>query len=46
MNRFVLDASVAVAWVVGTPVDPYAVAVQSLWRAGGARSFLPCGSWK
>jgi predicted nucleic acid-binding protein len=37
VNRFVLDASVAVAWVAGTPVDPYATAVQlhvtSGWRA-------------
>lgn len=37
MNLFVLDASVAVAWVAGTPVDPYALAVQakvqSGWRA-------------
>lgn len=37
MSRFVLDASVAVAWVAGTPVDPYAANVQahvtSGWRA-------------
>ena len=40
MNRFVLDASVAVAWVVGTPVDPYAVAVQS-HVASGWRAIVP-----
>ena len=37
MSRFVLDASVAVAWVAGTPVDPYAATVQTHvtcgWRA-------------
>ena len=40
MNRFVLDASVAVAWVVGIPVDPYAVAVQS-HVASGWRAIVP-----
>jgi predicted nucleic acid-binding protein len=40
VNRFVLDASVAVAWVVGTPVDPYAVAVQS-HVASGWRAIVP-----
>jgi predicted nucleic acid-binding protein len=40
VNRFVLDASVAVAWVAGTPVDPYAVAVQS-HVAGGWRAVVP-----
>lgn len=40
MNRFILDASVAVAWVVGTPVDPYAVAVQS-HVASGWRAIVP-----
>ena len=40
MNRFVLDASVAVAWVVGTPVDPYAVVVQS-HLASGWRAIVP-----
>ena len=37
MSRFVLDASVALAWVAGAPVDSYAVSVQSSvtsgWRA-------------
>jgi predicted nucleic acid-binding protein len=37
VSRFVLDASVAVAWVAGTPVDPYAIVVQTRvthgWRA-------------
>jgi predicted nucleic acid-binding protein len=40
VNRFVLDASVAVAWVVGIPVDPYAVAVQS-HVASGWRAIVP-----
>ena len=40
MNRFVLDASVVVAWVVGIPVDPYAVAVQS-HVASGWRAIVP-----
>ena len=40
MNRFVLDASVAVAWVVGIPVDPYAVAVQT-HVASGWRAIVP-----
>lgn len=40
MNRFVLDASVAVAWVVGIPVDPYAVTVQS-HVARGWRAIVP-----
>ena len=37
MSRFVLDASVAVAWIADTPMDPYAAQVQrqieSGWRA-------------
>ena len=52
MSRFVLDASVAVAWVAGMPVEPYAAAVQthaangwraivsSLWRLEVANAFL------
>jgi len=40
VNRFVLDASVAVAWVAGTPVDPYAAAVQ-LRVASGWRAIVP-----
>lgn len=40
MNRFVLDASVAVAWVAGTPVDPYAAAVQS-YVTSGWRAIVP-----
>ena len=40
MNRFVLDASVAVAWVAGTPVDPYAAAVQT-HVANGWRAIVP-----
>ena len=40
MNRFVLDASVAVAWVAGTPVAPYAVTVQS-YVASGWRAVVP-----
>lgn len=34
MNLFVLDASVAVAWVAGTPVDPYAGTVQARVQSG------------
>ncbi|HYL83317.1 MAG TPA: type II toxin-antitoxin system VapC family toxin [Candidatus Angelobacter sp.] len=34
MNRFVLDASVAVAWVSASPVDPYAITVQSRIQSG------------
>ena len=40
MSRFVLDASVAVAWVAGTPVDPYAAAVQ-MHVANGWRAIVP-----
>jgi predicted nucleic acid-binding protein len=40
VNRFVLDASVAVAWVAGAPVDPYAAAVQS-HVASGWRAVVP-----
>jgi predicted nucleic acid-binding protein len=34
VNRFVLDASVAVAWVSASPVDPYAITVQSRIQSG------------
>jgi predicted nucleic acid-binding protein len=34
VNRFVLDASVALAWVVGRNPDPYAEAVRQRIRAG------------
>jgi predicted nucleic acid-binding protein len=52
VSRFVLDASVAVAWVAGMPVEPYAAAVQthvangwraivpSLWQLEVANAFL------
>jgi predicted nucleic acid-binding protein len=40
VNRFVLDASVAVSWVAGTPIDPYAVSVQS-YVASGWRAIVP-----
>jgi predicted nucleic acid-binding protein len=40
VKRFVLDASVAVAWVAGTPVDPYATAVQA-HVASGWRAIVP-----
>ena len=40
MSRFVLDASVAVAWVAGMPIDPYAVAVQT-HVANGWRAIVP-----
>jgi predicted nucleic acid-binding protein len=40
VNRFVLDASLAIAWVAGTSVDPYAVAVQS-YVASGWRAIVP-----
>jgi len=34
VNRFVLDASVALAWVVGRNPDPYAETVRQRIRAG------------
>ena len=40
MNRFVLDASVAVAWVAGMPIEPYAAAVQT-HVANGWRAIVP-----
>jgi predicted nucleic acid-binding protein len=40
VSRFVLDASVAVAWVAGTPVDPYAANVQR-HVANGWRAIIP-----
>jgi predicted nucleic acid-binding protein len=40
VSRFVLDASVAVSWVAGTPVDPYAATVQT-HVANGWRAIVP-----
>jgi predicted nucleic acid-binding protein len=40
VNRFVLDASVAVAWVAGMPIEPYAAAVQ-MHVANGWRAIVP-----
>ncbi len=40
MTRFVLDASVALAWVVDRNADPYAEFVQRQLRAG-ARAVVP-----
>ncbi len=40
MSRFVLDASVAVAWVAGMPIEPYAAAVQT-HVANGWRAIVP-----
>jgi len=40
VNRFVLDASVAVAWVAGMPIEPYAAAVQT-HVANGWRAIVP-----
>ena len=40
MSRFVLDASVAVAWVAETPLNPYAVSVQT-HVANGWRAIIP-----
>lgn len=40
MNRFVLDASVALAWFVDHPVPSYALRVQQL-LLGGARALVP-----
>ncbi len=40
MTRFVLDASVALAWLVDNPVSPYAVHVREMSNAG-ARGFIP-----
>jgi predicted nucleic acid-binding protein len=40
VSRFVLDASVAVAWVARTPVDPYAATVQT-YVANGWRAIIP-----
>lgn len=43
MTRFVLDASVALAWLVDKPVSPYAIQVQEKLDAG-ARALVP-GLW-
>ncbi len=40
MSSFVLDASVAVAWVAGMPIEPYAAAVQA-HVANGWRAIVP-----
>ena len=40
MNRFVLDASVALAWFVNNPVPPYALRVRQL-LLDGARALVP-----
>jgi len=40
VSCFVLDASVAVAWVAGTPFDPYAATVQT-HVANGWRAIVP-----
>jgi predicted nucleic acid-binding protein len=40
VSRFVLDASVAVAWVAGMPIEPYAAAVQTR-VASGWRVIVP-----
>jgi predicted nucleic acid-binding protein len=40
LNRFVLDASIALAWVVDRPMDAYAREVQQKLGAG-ARALLP-----
>jgi predicted nucleic acid-binding protein len=34
VNLFVLDASVAVAWVAGASVDPYALTIQARVQSG------------
>ena len=40
MSRFVLDASVALAWFIDTPVPPYAIQVRQSMLAG-ARAHVP-----
>jgi predicted nucleic acid-binding protein len=40
VTRFVLDASVALAWLVDKPVSPYAIQVQGILDAG-ARALVP-----
>jgi predicted nucleic acid-binding protein len=40
VNRFVLDASVALAWFIDRPVDAYAVEVREIIRRG-ARALVP-----
>ena len=40
MNRFVLDASIALAWFIDRPIAPYALRVQQ-WRLRGDRAVVP-----
>jgi len=40
VSRFVLDASVALAWFVDRSIDPYAVAIRERLRSG-ARAVVP-----
>jgi predicted nucleic acid-binding protein len=40
VNRFVLDASVALAWFVDRSIDPYAVGIRERLRAG-VRAIVP-----
>jgi predicted nucleic acid-binding protein len=40
VNRFVLDASVALAWFVDRSIDPYAVDIRERLR-GGDRALVP-----
>lgn len=40
MNRFVLDASIALAWFIDRPFAPYAMRVQQ-WRLRGDRAVVP-----
>ena len=40
MNRFVLDASVALAWFIDRPIAPYALRVRQLLLAGD-RAVVP-----
>ena len=47
MTRFVLDASVALAWLVDKPVSPYAILVQRRWgpRCRSRSVALRYGQW-
>jgi predicted nucleic acid-binding protein len=40
VNRFVLDASIALAWFIDRPIAPYALRVQQ-WRLRGDRAVVP-----
>jgi predicted nucleic acid-binding protein len=40
VTRFVLDASVAVAWIAASPADPYAAFVKTYFQNGG-RALVP-----